>query len=213
MTATIVIVEKLGSLKEVQIKEADTQNLYKKCNFRKSEGFEKRHTYKKINVEGIKYDISVYGRDDGKANFENKYDLPPPLDNVLLYGNLAIVREDSDKSLLDLTVKEWEKIYEKLFGGFEDLSSTAKEDEEEEDELKDLSPSKLTKQGYLKDGFVVESNSDNEEESIDSEMEDIKVLTENDSSSQDEEEMSQLCDSDEEGSELEQEEFVFSDED
>ena len=60
---------------------------------------------------------------------------------------------------------------------------------------------------------MVESNSDNEEESIDSEMEDIKVLTENDSSSQDEEEMSQLCDSDEEGSELEQEEFVFSDED
>ena len=49
-----------------------------------------------------------------------------------------------------------------MFGGFEDLAATAKEDEEEEDELANVPKEKKTKQGYLKDGFVVDS-SDTEE--------------------------------------------------
>ena len=32
----------------------------------------------------------------------------------------------------------WEKFYEDLFGGFENLADTAKEDEEEEDELENI---------------------------------------------------------------------------
>jgi hypothetical protein len=56
----------------------------------------------------------------------------------------------------------WNKIYEKLFGGFEDLAATAAEDEAEEDELANVPKEKKTKQGYLKDGFVVDS-SDTEE--------------------------------------------------
>jgi hypothetical protein len=46
----------------------------------------------------------------------------------------------------------WEKIYEKLFGGFEDLGD---EDEYSEDELANVDPSLLTSHGYLKDDFVV----------------------------------------------------------
>jgi hypothetical protein len=64
-------------------------------------------------------------------------------------------------------------MYEKLFGGFEDLAATCAEDEEEEDELENIPASKKTKQGYLKDGFVVDSDSsDEKEESYDSEEED-----------------------------------------
>ena len=58
----------------------------------------------------------------------------------------------------------WNKIYEKLFGGFEDLVATAAEDEEEEDELAKVPKEKKTKHGYLKDGFVVDSSSDAEEQ-------------------------------------------------
>jgi hypothetical protein len=65
----------------------------------------------------------------------------------------------------------WNKIYEKLFGGFEDLSATAKEDEEEEDELANVPKEKKTKNGYLKDGFVVDS-SDTEENETSSSIED-----------------------------------------
>ena len=59
---------------------------------------------------------------------------------------------------VDLSLTLWEKIYEKLFGGFEDLSATCVEDENEEDELANVPKEKKTKDGYLKDGFVVDSS-------------------------------------------------------
>jgi len=45
-----------------------------------------------------------------------------------------------------------------LFGGFENLADTAKEDEEEEDELANIPAEMKTKTGYLKDDFVVEDS-------------------------------------------------------
>jgi hypothetical protein len=67
-------------------------------------------------------------------------------------------------SFINLSLSVWEKIYEKLFGGFEDLVVSAIEDEEEEDELANVPKEKKTKQGYLKDGFVVDSSNDSEED-------------------------------------------------
>ena len=55
-------------------------------------------------------------------------------------------------------MKEWEKFYEELFGGFENLADTAKEDENEIDELANVPAEMKTKTGYLKDDFVVEDN-------------------------------------------------------
>ena len=62
----------------------------------------------------------------------------------------------------------WEKIYAKLFGGFEDLGTTAAEDENEEDELVNVPKNKKTKNGYLKDGFVVDSSDADESETASS---------------------------------------------
>ena len=75
------------------------------------------------------------------------------------------------ENCLDLTSEEWKTIYEKLMGGFEDL-----DDNEEESEEEYVNPEDLTKQGYEKDGFVVEDgevafntgDSDEEEEWISS---------------------------------------------
>ena len=75
----------------------------------------------------------------------------------------------------DITLELWEKIYEKLFGGFEDLSSSALEDEEEKDELEFVAKEHKTKQGYLKDGFVVDSDA---EEDYTTEEEDEEVIAE-----------------------------------
>ena len=49
----------------------------------------------------------------------------------------------------------WTIIYEKLFGGFEDLSATIVEDENEIDELDSIPSHKKTSNCYLKDGFIV----------------------------------------------------------
>jgi hypothetical protein len=161
----IIIVERLGSLKVHSIKEFKQEELYKKCGFKKSEDFNKQTEWS-VKFDGKKYCIQLFAKADGRANSENKYDFPPPVDTKLFYGSCAIVgqikKEDDTNIYTNLTIPLWNKIYEKLFGGFEDLATTAKEDEEEEDELANVPKEKKTKQGYLKDGFVVDS-SDTEE--------------------------------------------------
>lgn len=157
----ILIVEKLGSLKSLCVKDFKENELYKKCGFKKEEGFERQVEWK-LKMDGNKYYVHVYAKTDGRANSENKYDFPPPIDTKLFYGNCAIVAQMKSKEhtqeYIDLSVPLWDKIYEKLFGGFEDLTTTAKEDEEEEDELDDIPEEEKTKHGYLKDGFVVDSS-------------------------------------------------------
>jgi hypothetical protein len=81
---------------------------------------------------------------------------------------LAKVKNDEGKQVYtNLSLELWEKIYEKLFGGFEDLASTAIEDENEIDELESIPKEKKTKQGYLKDGFVVDSDCDGDDDEDD----------------------------------------------
>lgn len=164
----IIIVERLGSLKLLSIKDFKIDELYKKCGFKKPEGFSKQVEWS-VKYDEKKYFIQVYAKSEGRANSENKYDFPPPIDTKLFYGSCAIVVEsipykqpEISRKYTNLSLALWNKIYEKLFGGFEDLASTAKEDEEEEDELENIPKEKKTKQGYLKDGFVVDS-SDTEE--------------------------------------------------
>jgi hypothetical protein len=175
----IIIVERVGSLKTLSIKDFKLEDLYKKCGFKKAEDF-KKQTEWNVKYDGKKYCIQVFAKTDGRANSENKYDFPPPIDTKLFYGSCAIVgqikKDDGSKVYANLSLPLWNKIYEKLFGGFEDLAATAKEDEEEDDELANVPKEKKTKSGYLKDGFVVDS-SDTEEAtpsgSEDSDDEDI----------------------------------------
>ena len=173
----IIIVERLGSLKTLSIKDFKQEDLYKKCGFKKSEDFNKQTEWS-VKFEGKKYCIQVFAKAEGRSNSENKYDFPPPIDTKLFYGSCAIIaqikKDDGTKVYANLSLPLWNKIYEKLFGGFEDLAATAKEDEEEEDELANVPKEKKTKHGYLKDGFVVDSSDteENSQEDSDSNLED-----------------------------------------
>jgi len=164
---SIIIVEKNGTLKSLAIKDFKLEELFKKCGFKKGEDFLKQVEWN-AKYDGKKYFIEVYGKTDGRANSENKYDFPPPIDNTLFFGSCAILayikKDDSNQTYTDLSLPLWNKIYEKLFGGFEDLAATAVEDEAEEDELANIPKEKKTKQGYLKDGFVVDSSDTDENE-------------------------------------------------
>jgi hypothetical protein len=165
---TIIIVDKGGSLKTLTVKDYKVEEVYKKCGFKKSEGFSLQVEWP-VKLDGQRYLIQMYGKLDGKANMENKYDFPPPVDKNLYFGSCALVgmiRDDSNnRSHINLSVELWNKIYEKLFGGFEDLALTCNEDEEEEDELENIPKNMKTKKGgYLKDGFVVDSSDAEEEE-------------------------------------------------
>jgi hypothetical protein len=194
----IIIVERLGSLKMLSIKDFKQEEVYKKCGFKKAEDFVKQTEWP-LKYMSTKYYIQVYAKTDGRANSENKYDFPPPIDKKLFFGSCAILAyiktSDGTKKYTDLTLPIWEKIYEKLFGGFEDLNTTSAQDEDEEDELEKVPKEKKTKNGYLKDGFVVDS-SDAEDEVSDSNS---------DSEEEDEEELSNSKD------ETEEEEIILED--
>lgn len=164
---TIIIVDKGGSLKTLTVKDYKVEDLYKKCGFKKSEGFNLQVEWP-VRIDGQKLLVQLYGKTEGKANTENKYDFPPPVDKILYFGSCVLVgmlRDDSNnRSHINLSIELWNKIYEKLFGGFEDLALTCNDDEDEEDELDAIPKNMKTKTGgYLKDGFVVDS-SDAEEE-------------------------------------------------
>ncbi len=83
---TIVIVDKSASLKTLNVKDYNVEELYKKCGFKKSDGFILQVEWP-IKLDGKKYIVQMYGKLDGKANMENKYDFPPPVDTKLFFGS------------------------------------------------------------------------------------------------------------------------------
>ena len=167
LVRTLLIIDKSGTPKVLSVKDYKEDELYKKCGFKKPDGLEKRHTWA-IRLDKVNYRIALFAKDDGKSNMENKYEFPPPVDTVLYFGSCAVIVDQRNAAgayvPTNLTLGLWDKMYEKMFGGFETLATTCKEDEDEPDELESVLKSKKTMNGYLKDGFVVDSDNEDEEE-------------------------------------------------
>jgi hypothetical protein len=207
---TIIIVDKGGSLKPLNVKDYKVEDLFKKCGFKKAEGFGLQVEWP-VKIDKGRYVIQMYGKLDGKANTENKYDFPPPIDKNLYFGSCALVgmsRDDSNHlTHINLSVDLWNKIYEKLFGGFENLALTNADDDNEEDELENVPKNMKTKKGgYLKDGFVVDS-SDTEDISASESEDDVETSDEPTDTSGDGEELAL----EDVGSELSEESYIESD--
>ena len=205
MTLSVIIVDKTSTLKTLAIKDYKEEELYKKCGFKKADNF-LLQTEWPVKIDGQKYIVQLFGKKEGKANTENKYDFPPPVDKELFFGSCALVgmiRDDNNgRSYINLTLELWNKIYEKLFGGFEDLNGY-EDDDDDEDELEKVDAKMKTKKGgYLKDGFIVDSD---EEDDVDDEED-----WEDDDDEEDDEEDD--CDNDDElediGSELSEESYI-----
>jgi len=150
----IVVIKKNASITNLDWKkDIEMKNIYKKAGFRKDTDFEKRHTWK---IKDGMF-ISVYSKNSGRANTENKYELPPPVDSDLYFGKLVIIKHSglnpTVENFVDLTSDEWKIIYDNLMGGAEEI-----DDDEEESEDEYVDPEDLTKQGYKKDGFVVDDS-------------------------------------------------------
>ena len=149
-----ILVKKDGTLKqlpptamnrEAYIALTETSDSYK-------EAFQLHTTWK---VAKYKLSIELWARTTGRAGQENKYEFPPPVDEVLFFGSCLLVMVNSPPQF-SFTLDAWKKIYASLFGGFHDLSKTAAADETEYDEMKDIPKKHKTREGYLKDGFIVE---------------------------------------------------------
>lgn len=175
---SILIIEKSGAIKSLKAKDVAFDNLYKKAGFKSAEGF-KSHVTWPVSIGQDAYQISVFGKAAGKAGQENKYDFPPPIDSTLFFGPCVLVNTDAENRILDLSVDTWAKVYEHLFGGFEDIGKDADDEDLEldtDEELEALKSSgqivKHTKQGYAKDGFIVDSD---EAEDVYESEEDLEI--------------------------------------
>lgn len=176
----IVVIEKAGTLKTISVKDFTEESLYKKVGLKSGEGFLLQHTWGA--EDGVDQSIRLYGKKSGRAGQENKYDFPPPVDNVLFFGPCVLVGTDPKTGdLVDLEEDDWEEIYEYLFGGFEDVGSEDESDEDDvdtDDELVAMQQNgvivKQTKEGYAKDGFIVDESDEDEtkEKEEDEESED-----------------------------------------
>ena len=153
----------------------DIPDLCKKCGFKSIEGFSHAHTWA-VSFNEIEYKLCLYGKTEGRANSENKYEFPPPMDNTLFFGSCVVINMENDVAS-DMSVKEFEDIMEHLYGGFEDVDSEEEDTESDDDDL----GLPKTKDGYVKDDFIVDSDEedggdgsdDDEEDDIESEEEEI----------------------------------------
>jgi len=161
---TGILIEKNGSLKEIDVEDnMDKTNYYKLVGMKRNSKDFKKHNTWEVNLDGKTHRVQLYGKDKGTAGQENKYDLPPPVDETLYFGPCLLINTKSDGSAKSLSKSLWGSIYEHLFGGFEDIGEEDSEDDED-DEDDDLSK---TKEGYAKDGFIVEDDDEGEDEDED----------------------------------------------
>lgn len=148
-----ILISKRGTLKETYLTECELnrEHYIKVCatppTYEKS--FKHRTTWR---VKKNSFPVELWARTDGRAGQENKYEFPPPVDETLFFGDCMLV------SRAPFTIALWQKLYKQLFGGFDDLTKMADDDDAEIDELETVSEKKKTRDGYLKDGFIVEDS-------------------------------------------------------
>jgi hypothetical protein len=140
-----ILVSREGKLAATRI-DCDEADYYKKCGFKSADGFK---------LQAVWEGVHLYARRTGKANSENKYEFPAPVDSTLFFGRCLLVYR-KDGLVGDLPIPQWTALYNHLHGGFEDLGS----EEESEEEV----CTNLTKEGYEKDGFVVSDDELEEQE-------------------------------------------------
>jgi len=77
--------------------------------------------------------IHLFGYKTGKAGTENKHELPPPHDTVLMFGESVLIASTGAASqpvLATFTTAQFTKFYNEAMNGFEDLEETAEADED-----------------------------------------------------------------------------------
>lgn len=112
-----------------------------------------------------KLTIHLFAYKTGKAGTENKHELPPPHDTILLFGDGILFATTGDGKLTTFNVEAYTKFYNEALGGFEDLDSEnedddlesdLEDDEEEEEEEEDISDEEESDDSVTEDEIEVE---------------------------------------------------------
>jgi len=112
MSLLIIIIDKMGELKTLNVKNYCEEELFKKCGFKKENDFTIQTKWN-VFLNNNNYSISIYGKTVGKKNFENIFKFPYPIQNKTFYGSCALVCELNGNKI-NLNIPLWNEIYEKL---------------------------------------------------------------------------------------------------
>ena len=96
---TIVLINKNSEVKQTKIKDLSREILHIKCGFKNNNDFDKRTVWN-IAIEEEVYNIELWAKNSARANTENKYDFPPPVDTELYFGTCALIRVDDDDNII-----------------------------------------------------------------------------------------------------------------
>lgn len=215
---SFVLINKNGEVTTKKTRDLSFENLYKKCGFRSNNNFKRIHIWSVILNDETNL-VAIYAKTKGRAGQENKYELPPPVDQDLYYGSLGVIRITSQGEIDNFTKEEWKNVYEALFGGFEDLSKTKHKDKDEDSELAteddeaNYDKSMITKTGYLKDDFILsDEDSDSDDENENEKDKEKDKETEYETDYEDSEEQNVILEDEYTDSELSEEDFTDDEE-
>lgn len=140
---SVIIIEKTGILKSLQIKSYKEEELFKKCGYKSSNNFKKQIQWS-CEFEKQKYLIYLYGKVDGVMNSLNNYPFPPSLNKRKILGNCVLVCMIQDNENLsklyphNLSLTLWTTIYEKLIEPWNNNYAVNQENEFVEDNDVDM---------------------------------------------------------------------------
>lgn len=150
---TVVVVEKTGKMKETVLSLTDKYDIH-----------DTQYVYNFNTAHPHPFKVAVYAKSNGKAGQENKYEFPPPFDKQLFFDKCVLIKYNEHSIPTNLSINEWKKLYNNLYGGFEELGEEDEEEEEVEMEQETRmlnNPNiKFTKEGYIKDDMFVDDNED-----------------------------------------------------
>ena len=131
--------------------------------------------------------ISVFGFSDGEAGNENKFDLPPPIDQTLYFGCLIIIAHKKE-NIINIDGDTFNEFYERIFEGFVNLGDedTWSEEEDADTDDKDFIVDDdfiEYEDGYIEDEseeaeYVVSDDSESNEKYIYLEDSDYSIVDE-----------------------------------
>jgi len=130
MTSVLILTQKA----EVKLSKLSTGPVTLKeikTYFKKKTDPELIGTY---NYKGLTLFLFAYVK--GKAGNENKHELPPPHDSILVFGDIMLIASKDEKSFsnpVPFKIEDYEQFYSKTFGGFEDIDEDDEDDEDEEE--------------------------------------------------------------------------------
>ena len=115
----IILIDKTGEIKECKFKNFVKDDLFKKCGLKKNDNLNMHKKWINNKSKFNFYKLEVWGKDVGRANTENKYDFPPPIDNTLFFGTWAIIAYNKEDEPINLSQEELNSKYNELLADFQ----------------------------------------------------------------------------------------------